>query len=873
MNVILTQKDRPWNLFRCPTALLFAFFCCCFVSCLTLPLRAADVADCDPVSLQDAIDTGDGVVTFTEDCEMTLTDTISLTGDLIIDAQGHTVTISGDGTFLLFEVTNATLQVYGISFSGGSNTNGGAFFIDDVSTVVLSNCTFTGNVAQGTNGVDGVNGANSSTGNGGSGTNGRIGGPGCGGAIYSLGSLGLLNCTFASNSVTGGTGGNGGNGGSGAFNAGNGGGGASGGLANGGAIYHSGTNLVVSNCTFAANSTQGGNGGTGGTKGSSGFGGLDGNGATGAAGSGAAIYSTSPIIVVNSTFNDNSAQGGNSANGGTQANGNGTAGPNGGNSFGGGIYALGSSVTNCTFFNNNVAGGAGGNGGNGSFNAGNGGNGGNATGGGLYSSVETFVVSCTFSNCNATGGSNGVAGSGIGGSSGSKGLSHGGDLASGGGSFNLASTILATNSSGGAGFGTIHDAGYNITFGNTITLASGSGSFKTNNVNLDVLADNGGPTKTMALKVASPARDRVPLNFEFAVDQDQRGFPRGINGTNDIGAFEYQAAGVPVFVRQPTNAVAQVGSNATFFVTVGGATPFTYGLTLNGTVLTNLTKVSSSTSTTLIVTNATTTNSGPYRVTVRNSFGSTNSNPIDINFSPTIITNPVNETVAPGAQADFTVAALGDAPLFYQWQFGGTNIDGANGTRLSIINVQNTNIGPYTVAITNSFGSITSAPALLNLLVAIQTQPASQTVPRGSNVTFSVVAAGSPPLAYQWRFNGTASPGQTNSSYTINGVQTSQAGNYDVIVTNQFNSVTSSVATLTVQAGSSTTLAQPKVSGSNFTFTFTTESGFTYISEYRTNLVLGSWVPFATNSGSGSSITVTNSTTNGPSRFFRVRVQ
>src|ERR1041385_208875 len=93
MNVILTQKDRPWNLFRCPTALLFAFFCCCFVSCLTLPLRAADVADCDPVSLQDAIDTGDGVVTFTEDCEMTLTDTISLTGDLIIDAQGHTVTI------------------------------------------------------------------------------------------------------------------------------------------------------------------------------------------------------------------------------------------------------------------------------------------------------------------------------------------------------------------------------------------------------------------------------------------------------------------------------------------------------------------------------------------------------------------------------------------------------------------------------------------------------------------------------------------------------------------------------------------------------------------------------------------------------------
>src|SRR6185436_14860038 len=139
---------------------------------------------------------------------------------------GHNVSISGDGTFLLFEVvnadseTNGTLQVYGVGFSGGSNTNGGAFYIDGASSVLFSNCTFGGNIAAGTNGFDGVNGADSSTGNGGNGTNGKNGGAAYGGAIYSLGSLGLVDCSFFTNSATGGAGGNAGSGGAGNFNAG-----------------------------------------------------------------------------------------------------------------------------------------------------------------------------------------------------------------------------------------------------------------------------------------------------------------------------------------------------------------------------------------------------------------------------------------------------------------------------------------------------------------------------------------------------------------------------------------------------------------------------------------------------------------------------
>src|SRR5260221_391476 len=67
------------------------------------------------------------------------------------------------------------------------------------------------------------------------------------------------------------------------------------------------------------------------------------------------------------------------------------------------------------------------------------------------------------------------------------------------------------------------------------------------------------------------------------------------------------------------------------------------------------------------------------------------------------------------------------------------------------------------------------------------------------SATFSVSAGGSSPLAYQWRFNSGAIAGATSSSLTLNHVTFANAGNYDVVITNNYRSTTSSVATLTVQ--------------------------------------------------------------------------
>jgi hypothetical protein len=90
---------------------------------------------------------------------------------------------------------------------------------------------------------------------------------------------------------------------------------------------------------------------------------------------------------------------------------------------------------------------------------------------------------------------------------------------------------------------------------------------------------------------------------------------------------------------------------------------------------------------------------------------------------------------------------------------------------------------------------------------SILTQPASQAVSAGGNAAFSVTAAGTPPLGYQWQFSGTNIPGATGTSLTLSNVQSAQAGSYAVRVTNAFGSIMSSNALLTVI--SSPTCATP----------------------------------------------------------------
>jgi hypothetical protein len=187
-----------------------------------------------------------------------------------------------------------------------------------------------------------------------------------------------------------------------------------------------------------------------------------------------------------------------------------------------------------------------------------------------------------------------------------------------------------------------------------------------------------------------------------------------------------------------------------------------------------------------------------------NSSGSGN---ISKAVAPSLAAQPTNATVTAGQTANFSVSATGTAPIAYQWRKNTANIGGATGASYTTPATTSADSGSkFDVIVSNSAGSITSAQATLTVNAgtvapSITTQPANQTVTAGQTATFSVVAAGTAPLSYQWRKNATNISGATAASYTTPTTTTADNNSkFDVIVSNSGGSITSAQATLTVSA-------------------------------------------------------------------------
>src|SRR6266853_600147 len=183
--------------------------------------------------------------------------------------------------------------------------------------------------------------------------------------------------------------------------------------------------------------------------------------------------------------------------------------------------------------------------------------------------------------------------------------------------------------------------------------------------------------------------------------------------------------------------------------------------------------------------------------------GTTNGSPA----APSITAEPASQTVTAGQTATFTVVATGTAPLSYQWKQGSMTIPGATSSSYTTPATTSADNGShFTVVVSNTAGSVTSNAATLTVSAAavapsITTQPASQTVTAGQTATFTVVAAGTPPLSYRWMKNGTAVSGATSSSYTTPATTSADNGaQFTVVVSNIAGNVPSNVATLTVSA-------------------------------------------------------------------------
>lgn len=168
---------------------------------------------------------------------------------------------------------------------------------------------------------------------------------------------------------------------------------------------------------------------------------------------------------------------------------------------------------------------------------------------------------------------------------------------------------------------------------------------------------------------------------------------------------------------------------------------------------------------------------------------------------PGITTQPTDASVLAGVDVTFSVTATGSPPLNYQWRINGTNLVGATSATLTLNDVTATNAGTYTVLISNSAGSVVSGNAKLAIRIppAILEQPNDATVAVGASITLQVQATG-PSLLYQWRKDGKALKNQVSTFLSLNALQLTNSGNYDVVITNTFGAVTSAVAHVVVKA-------------------------------------------------------------------------
>jgi hypothetical protein len=312
--------------------------------------------------------------------------------------------------------------------------------------------------------------------------------------------------------------------------------------AQGGGIFNAGT-LTVTSCTLSGNVAISPWSGSGGAIANSGTltvttSTLSGNGPAAA---GAGLSNTGTAIVTSSTISSNDAHyfAGGIGNSGTLTVTFCTLSGNGAD-YGGGIYNSGTlTVTFCTLSGNGAD-----------------------YGGGLDNVGTVTVTSSTFSG-------NSAAPSSAGG---------------GGGIVNyrtvtIRNTLVAGNTARYSPaidlFGTLNSDGYNLIGDGT----GGSGYAATDLVGtadqpidpkLGPLQDNGGPTLTMALLPGSPAIDAGDNTDAPAWDQRGPGYPRVVNGTIDIGAFEVQAVAPTVtsavatsLLWPPNDAMVNVGLSVT----------------------------------------------------------------------------------------------------------------------------------------------------------------------------------------------------------------------------------------------------------------------------------------------------------------------
>jgi len=201
-------------------------------------------------------------------------------------------------------------------------------------------------------------------------------------------------------------------------------------------------------------------------------------------------------------------------------------------------------------------------------------------------------------------------------------------------------------------------------------------------------------------------------------------FTVAVNGTyytnyniSNAVTLAFGTPAAPTITTQPVSQTVAGNSSATFTVVATGTPTPTYQWQLNGVAIAGATNSSYTVQQASVA-------PGAYTVVVTNSAGTITSSPavLTILGAPTITNQPTGATVSAGQSVTLSVSATDAASgndLTYQWYRNGTNgpIAGATSSTYTIASVQATNVGAYTVVVSNPAGSVTSSSATVALII------------------------------------------------------------------------------------------------------------------------------------------------------------
>jgi formylglycine-generating enzyme required for sulfatase activity len=230
----------------------------------------------------------------------------------------------------------------------------------------------------------------------------------------------------------------------------------------------------------------------------------------------------------------------------------------------------------------------------------------------------------------------------------------------------------------------------------------------------------------------------------------------------------------------PQNATVNEGSAVFFAVSANSAIPLSYTWTKDGT------NIPGRTAATLALQPLLLTDAGSYSVKISDGVVSIMAEvgSFNVRIRPVIRSQPKNQIVQIGADAQFSAEVDGSMPLFYQWSLNGVPLPTATNTALIINEVQANQAGIYSVAVSNSLGSTISSNASL-AIYSVSTSlspPQNAIVNEGSIVTFEVGASSVVPLSYAWTKDGINIPGQTSATLVLQSVHLTDAGSYAVTI-------------------------------------------------------------------------------------------